>query len=772
MAQVSFALLLHSHQPVGNFDHVIEEAYSKAYRPFVDLLARHPGIRVGLHYTGFLLQWIEKNHPEFFAGLRRLVERQQVELVSGGFYEPILPVIPDRDKRAQILKLTDFIRSRFGVTPRGAWLTERVWEPSLAKPLAEVGIEYIVLDDTHFTLAGVEAKNLNGYYYTEDAGLPLRLVPSIKSLRYTIPFREPAETMEILRSGLDSGVPASRRPLFAMGDDLEKFGGWPHTFEHCYAHGWLERFFQAVDSARDWLEVTTLADYLDRNPPLGRVYLPTASYEEMMTWALPMEAARELRACLAASDHLPEADKFRRFLRAGLWRNFLAKYPEANQMHKLMLEVGRRLQAAAASGASSADHAHLLSEAGDNLLASQCNDAYWHGVFGGLYTPHLRSGILGHLIRAECALDRLEDPAAPLVTRSDFDCDGSTEIQVRHRLYGMVLRPADGGTISALRFKPAGIELINSLARRPEEYHDEVRAQAHSHATRGAVPESIHAQEPASEPNLAEFLRYDRYARHVFRSYVFPAGKQWQDFEQLTLEESPELAGGEWTVSSEELFDSPGVVRIALAATARAIAAVGGAAGTAPTAGSAAGLPAGGCGWDLRAGKLIATAARGTTWRIECHSRFEAVAQALLPAQSASLRLEAVAPAVLPMTTSPLAFGLEMVFNLLAPDAFGRYFLASAEPSRYEPLKFRGELAGSNLLIVDEWQGVKISITAEPEPRWWIVPIETVSQAVEGFECVYQGSAILAVWKPETTSGTNLQTVESRVLIEVEPWRK
>jgi len=737
VAQISFALLLHSHQPVGNFDHVIEETYCRAYRPFVDVLAKHPAIRVGLHYTGFLLEWIEQNHPEFFAELHPLVERRQVELVGGGFYEPIFPVISDRDKRAQILKLTEFIRSRFGVTPRGAWLAERVWEPSLAKPLAEAGIEYIVLDDTHFTLAGLESRALNGYYYTEDAGLPLRLIPSIKSLRYTIPFREPAETIDTLRQGLASAGPA--RPLFAMGDDLEKFGGWPHTFEHCYQHGWLGRFFQEVESARDWVEVTTLADYLDSNPPLGRIYLPTASYEEMMTWALPLEAARELRACLVESDRLPGAERFRRFLRGGLWRNFLAKYPESNQMHKLMLGASRRLEAAAMSGTPSPERGTLLSDAADHLLASQCNDAYWHGVFGGLYTPHLRSGVLCHLIQAERALDRIEGVAAPVITRTDFDCDGSLEIQVTDPLYGMVLRPADGGTISSLRFKPLDMELINSVARRPEEYHDEVRAQAHGQHTRGAVPESIHAEAPSPEPNLAEFLRYDRYARHVFRSYVFPAEKQWQDYEQLALEECPELAGGEWTEASKDEADATRAIRFALAAAVKMSIAE--------------------ARWSLRADKWIASSTQGTTWRIECGSRFEAVAGAVAHAS----------PPVQP--PCPLAFGLEMVFNLLAPDAFGRYFLAPGDGSRPEPLKFRGELAGRKLLIVDEWQGVKISIAAEPEPRWWIAPVDTVSQAVEGFERVYQGSAILAVWKPELSSVASLQTFESRVLIDVEPWR-
>jgi hypothetical protein len=735
------ALLLHSHQPVGNFDHVIEETYQHAYQPFIDLLQEHPKIRVCLHYTGFLLEWIEKHHPEFFAKLHPLIDRGQVELFGGGFYEPILPVISDRDKRAQIYKLKEFIQSRFGVTPRGAWLTERVWEPSLAKPLAEAGVEYIVLDDTHFTLAGLEAKALNGYYYTEDSGLPLRLIPSIKSLRYTIPFREPAESIATLRCGLDSGAPA----LFAMGDDLEKFGGWPHTFEHCYTNRWLERFYREIESAGDWLQMTTLGDYLDSNAPLGRVYLPTASYEEMMTWALPLEASRELRACLAESDHLPGAERFHRFLRGGLWRNFLAKYPESNQIHKLMLQVSRRWEEVALAGPSSPERAALLCEAEDHLLASQCNDAYWHGVFGGLYTPHLRAGILTHLAKAECALDRVEGATAPSILRGDFDCDGSEEIQVRHPLYGMVLRPADGGTVSSMRFKPAGIELVNSLARRPEEYHDEVREKAAGSATRGAVPDSIHTEDRPAEPDLAEFLRYDRYLRHVFRSYVFPADKDWRDFDQLSLEESPQVAAGAWSVDVAET-DSSGGIRFALSTTAK--------------------LSLGESSRDLRAKKLIGAGAQDSTWRLDCRSRFESA-----PAQVSP---EPVAPALLPVQGNrPLAFGLELVFNLLAPDAPGRYFLASAESTRYEPLKFRGELAGGTLLIVDEWQGVKITISAEPEPRWWIVPIDTVSQAVEGFERVYQGSAILAVWKPDMSSSGDKRpaTFESRLVIAIKPWR-
>src|SRR5271169_4895072 len=98
LSKVHFALGIHSHQPVGNFDHVIEEAYQRSYAPFLTVLALHPRVRASLHYSGILLEWIEHRHPEFFDKLRQMIGRGQIELVGGGYYEPILPAIPDRDK--------------------------------------------------------------------------------------------------------------------------------------------------------------------------------------------------------------------------------------------------------------------------------------------------------------------------------------------------------------------------------------------------------------------------------------------------------------------------------------------------------------------------------------------------------------------------------------------------------------------------------------------------------------------------------------------------
>ncbi len=200
MKKINLGLGLHFHQPVDNFDHVFKEAYDKSYRPFIDVLERYPNIKLTLHYSGSLLEWIETNRPELLKRIAHLVAKGQVEMMTGGFYEPILSVIPRKDGIGQISMLTEYIKNKFHTEPEGMWLTERIWEPHLPGILNEAGVKYLIIDDTHFRYAGLLEHQLYGYYSTEDLGKIVYLFPSSERLRYTIPFREPHETIEYLRS--------------------------------------------------------------------------------------------------------------------------------------------------------------------------------------------------------------------------------------------------------------------------------------------------------------------------------------------------------------------------------------------------------------------------------------------------------------------------------------------------------------------------------------------------------------------------------------------
>ncbi len=73
MGTVSLVIVIHDHQPVGNFDSVFARALARAYRPFLELLERHSSLRLALHTSGPLLEWLAAHAP---AGKRRKRHRR------------------------------------------------------------------------------------------------------------------------------------------------------------------------------------------------------------------------------------------------------------------------------------------------------------------------------------------------------------------------------------------------------------------------------------------------------------------------------------------------------------------------------------------------------------------------------------------------------------------------------------------------------------------------------------------------------------------------
>ncbi len=702
MSKFHLVLLIHAHQPVGNFDDVMEYTYQHSYLPFLECVARHPSVRLGLHYSGSLLEWLAKRHPEYLHQIGALSARGQVEVVGGGFYEPILITIPLEDQVEQIRRLSHFIEEHFEKRPSGAWLAERVWEPHLPVALAEAGVDYTLVDDSHFLASGREMPELFGYYVAEDRGSTIKIIPGLQELRYLIPFGSVEDSIAFLRRA------AQDHPggMASTGDDMEKFGGWPHTWEHCFRDGWLDRFFTALENNQEWLETIPPGEALAAHPSLGRADLPTASYMEMMEWALPTPMRQKFHALLEEFKSRPDV---RRFLRGGFWRGFLSKYAESNLLHKKMLRVSSKLREAGPKGArKNAKSALLRTKAVTHLLRSQCNDAYWHGIFGGLYAPHLRTEMWRELVRAETIADALRNGSRPYqrMTQLDFEKDGRDEIEITSPQFAVVVKPFMGGTLEVLDFRPSAVTLINSLQRRVETYH--ARLLQTVHPTEGVV--SIHEQMMVKEPGLEKYLKYDRWARNTFRLLLFSGGKTQADFEALRLEESATFAGGDYKIEQA----TPQEVRLAIQAPLQEI------------------IP----GTDAT-GKLCAV----KTLKFKSHAKGFDV----------TCRLDLALSGPAAQAASPLGFtvGLEIVLNLLAPNAPDRYFEFSGAR---QPLRWSGIVEGSHLRVADEWQNVAVKIDASGARQLWVAPIETVSESEEGFERVYQGSQILGVWNVELGS--------------------
>lgn len=514
-APAELALVLHFHQPVGNFGQVFEKVTEQCYAPLLEMLFEFPELKTHLHFNGILLDWFDQHRPDLIRHLDRMVRRGSVELLTGGHQEPILAVLPEEDAVGQVRALSLELEQRFGQNPVGAWLTERVWEPRLPTPLVRAGVRYVILDDAIFRWAGVDGDALLGHYVTDDIGRPLALFPGAKSLRYTIPFRPPQETFDLLHALPTQG---DAPPLMVYADDAEKFGEWPGTHEWVFEKGWLRRFLEQL---RDDEKVRTvhLRERLAEHAPLGRIYPPTASYPEMTVWAMPTPARAHMEDLV---HRLEESDPqgLLPYLRGGQWRGFFAKYPEVNRLHKRMLRVSRRYDELKTRGVDD----ERLGQALRDLYRGQCNDAYWHGVFGGIYLPHLRRALESFLIRAERALDALDrghfDWEAS--RRVDFDADGAEEIELTTPAAQVVVDPI-GGRLLSWDLREACDNWVTVMQRHEEPFHASLFAGDVIHVDEEGLPlneddgkggvATIHGAVRVKPGVAAEDLAVDRHSR-------------------------------------------------------------------------------------------------------------------------------------------------------------------------------------------------------------------------------------------------------------------
>ena len=726
MPKVQFIFAIHNHQPVGNFDSVAEEAYQKAYLPFINVLKRYRSVKITLHYTGILYRFFEEKHPEFIDTLRELVAEGRAEVLSGGFYEPILAILPDEDKAGQVRALSDYVKKKIGYDCRGMWLAERVWEPHLPRCIAEAGIDHVVVDDFHFKMAGLRDPDLDGYYLTEELGGLIRIFPGSEKLRYLIPFHRPEETIEFLAT-LKS---TERNRLAVMADDGEKFGVWPETHKTVYEEGWLERFFALLEQNSEWLETTTFAEYLRMEPARGRTYLPTASYMEMGEWALPTATMMEYEDALTMLKGLPDGGKIRPFIKGGIWRNFLAKYPESNHMHKRMLmvseKVHRVLNAPGTAAKLDRESARML----DHLYQCQCNDSYWHGVFGGLYLPHLRSAVYEHLIQAEYLADKVLKMQGPVlrgkapgkkaakdswlsVERGDFDRDGNEEFMANTELMNIFVDPADGGRITELDWKPRSFNLTNSLTRRREGYHDKIVHAGKESPAGGA--KTIHDRVVVKEEGLQHHLQYDWYTRGSLLDHFLESGVDLASFIRCEYYEAGDFVLGAYGATVRKQRDSAALVL--------------------EREGNAAGL-------RTRICKTIALRASG---------------------HAVTVRYEITNLDKEELNTT---FGSEFNFSLLAGNAHDRYYDIPGHILDKRNLASLGETNNvRQVSLVDEWLKLSVILAFSQAAVLWRAPVETVSQSEAGFERVYQSSMVMPLWRISLGPG---KTWETEITIGIE----
>ncbi len=430
-----FIFVIHFHQPVGQLGEVLERLFENCYKPLMNTLMKYRA-PVALHFSGPLLLYAKDHYPDFLEHIRKSGDLGFPEFVGGAYSEAILPLIPIEDRVEQVRKYIELFRKLIGDYPlKGFWLPERFWDQTIPPVISRFGYEYVFVDDQLLYSKGMKWGDSKYLWITEDSGKPVKLFFIDTEIRYKLPWSPIPEVVEYITKASE----LEGSPYILWGSDAEKFGEWrPWDV----TGRWLEEFLQ-VSMRSDKYCMLRPRDYLRLGVPKGLTYLPHGSYDKMMEWS------------------------------GGLVWNFLTKYSESNNMHKKLIHVRNKVLEAEARSNS------RLEDAWDHIHLAECNDVYWHGLFGGTYIHHLRAEVYRNLIRAENIADRILGSYG--TKKTDFDFDGVDEVLIEGESLNAYVKPSDGGTIFELDYRERGKEcnLINIMSRYPETYLSDIPYYTH-----------------------------------------------------------------------------------------------------------------------------------------------------------------------------------------------------------------------------------------------------------------------------------------------------
>jgi alpha-amylase len=454
MKRLKLVFGMYNTKSVGTSREQFERTYQNSYKPFLTILYKFPKVRAALHFSGNVMEWLEEEHPEFIMLLNELVKRKQVELIGGGYYSPILPIIPSRDRVGQIELLTTYLRKRFGKRPRGCWIPEGIWEPAVTSTIKSNGMEYFFLDDLYFYQAGMREQEVYRPYITDDQGKTTVVLP----INFRFSENMFAGSPEEFAGRIYRHAENPEHSLLSVMLSGELFDVNKERREEFFGEGgWLERFFGELSRNMRSVQTVLPGRFVRTAESLEKAYLPSAF--------LPPEKSDEKKE----KERWLEPRGYRLLYNLRntqmpyYFRQNLTRYPEIANIYSKMMYVQLLV------GQVRRDKSRKKTAKEESWIG-QCGSVFWPAFGGGIYDNESRKAVYAGLLNAE-KTTREKGIFSTSLNITDFNLDGEAEYLYQGQFINAYVQRR-GGCIFELDYVVNSWNYLDTMGRYEEEYHD------------------------------------------------------------------------------------------------------------------------------------------------------------------------------------------------------------------------------------------------------------------------------------------------------------
>jgi len=426
--KLNVILCSHGHLPSGAGEAEFESLYNTGIKPLISALNKFPKINMVFHYSGVVLNWIERRHPELFILLEELLSRKQAELLGGGFYHPVLPLLPLADKIGQIEMMTTYLRKQFGKRPTGCLIPAMAWEQNLVGPLNSCGMNYTFLYEEQFSGSGISPDE-GGIYspcITEDQGKLIMVFPVAWAMGRELRNGDPLGILEELLGKLPKNG-EEQVIVFPIAATEQSFASRDSHPEEEY-----EKLFEVFSNAALKIKFTLPSRIYKNLHFLGKNYFSGVS--------LGHNSGKANQPASHQAIHP---------------RQFLVKHPEAGGIYAKMI------------------HVHTLINnqlRGDKTRKRAALEELWKsqdsGIFRlsspGLFHSPVRKAAYRSLLEAE-KITGEKRKITPSLSVFDFDLDGEGEYIFQDDKLNCCVKPR-GASVFELDYFPCTWNFLDTMA--------------------------------------------------------------------------------------------------------------------------------------------------------------------------------------------------------------------------------------------------------------------------------------------------------------------